>query len=603
MFQFQEKQLYWMILLILVTGGTFFFLFGIKELPDFKDGQFVAQMDDFSEGWLYRGQKDVEVVFFPATVDTAGKDKLSFYHRTPDMTNENLYLVFETKRQPVQIKIDDMLIYESSKWDKELSAHHTIKITPDYQNKNIIITYDCDNEKKIQAPALKIGTKNQLLGQLIHDNFKGFLWGIILFLICFCMVLPYAFIKNTRFAKSTLLYGCLEGMTLGVLGILQGSVLPVMTGWNYGIYMLRISLLVVLGILHLMVMRCFTYKKKILSQIGFGIVFYLVYFISVMVLQFFDLLALGTIETATKIVFAIAIMVYLCIYGKYYLQEAKKTTKLVLYANGILALSIVFQMIMNVVGRELSVNDVILPVGFTIYQLLLLYLGWKRACHIEQKRENVPYREEEVRARVVEQINPNLLFASFHTLQNLIKNGSSNSVKMIYYISVYFRDNLKAMENQGETIPFSQELEHILAYLQLQKTRNENLQYKVECKVSDFQIPRHSLEPLIENAVKHGIAGKGNKGNVILRTYMRADGYAIQIIDDGIGFDKKILKNNSNTSVPHLISLLEYSCNAQTELISQEGKGTVITIVLPMLENDLMEDDQQENDQQENVIP
>ena len=121
------------------------------------------------------------------------------------------------------------------------------------------------------------------------------------------------------------------------------------------------------------------------------------------------------------------------------------------------------------------------------------------------------------------------------------------------------------------------------------------MNYKVECKVKDFQIPRNSIEPLVENAVKHGIAGKEDKGNVVLRTYMRADGYGIQIIDDGIGFDKKLLKGENPTSVLSIISVLEHVCKAKVEIISHEGKGTVITIILPMLENELMSEESEQS--------
>ena len=198
--------------------------------------------------------------------------------------------------------------------------------------------------------------------------------------------------------------------------------------------------------------------------------------------------------------------------------------------------------------------------------------------------------EERLREQIVEQLNPNLIFASFHTLQKMIKNGSENSVKMIYYISVYFRDNLRALDKAGEVVSFEEELEHIIAYLQLQKTRNQSLNFAVECKEKDFKIPRHSIEPMVENAVKYGIAGKEHGGNVVVRSYRREDGYAIQVIDDGIGFDKTILTRKSETALLRLLDMLKSSCKAQTEIISKEGKGTVITIVLPMLENDLLEE-------------
>ena len=117
--------------------------------------------------------------------------------------------------------------------------------------------------------------------------------------------------------------------------------------------------------------------------------------------------------------------------------------------------------------------------------------------------------------------------------------------------------------------------------------------FTVECKVKDFQIPRHSIEPMVENAVMHGISNQDDMGNIVIRTYLRAEGYAIQVVDDGVGFDSHILKRKSSTALLNLFDLLEETCQAQTEVISKEGKGTVITIVLPVLENEWMDESEE----------
>ena len=76
-----------------------------------------------------------------------------------------------------------------------------------------------------------------------------------------------------------------------------------------------------------------------------------------------------------------------------------------------------------------------------------------------------------------------------------------------------------------------------------------------------------------------------------IRAYTRADGYGVQIIDDGAGFDTAILRKKGST-IAKKLSLLETTCQAKTEVISKLGKGTVITIVLPMLENDLLSEEE-----------
>lgn len=92
---------------------------------------------------------------------------------------------------------------------------------------------------------------------------------------------------------------------------------------------------------------------------------------------------------------------------------------------------------------------------------------------------------------------------------------------------------------------------------------------------------------MVENAVKYGVANNGNRGNVVIRTYQREEGYAIQVVDDGAGFDRNKLTRKSPTALLNLFAMLEKTCQAKFEMISKEGKGTVITIILPVLENDL----------------
>ncbi len=599
MFHLQERQLHIIVLLILIAGGVCFFLFGTNPIPEREGGQILESLDDFSDGWLYHTKQDAQVVSFPVELDAKAGNTFTYSHRAPDMTSENQYMVIKADRLFLQVKVADEVIFESSGKDIKNVSYYVIPILPEYNNRSISLVYQRLENETITIPTVAVGTKTQLYGQVLQDNLGYVLWGSLLILICLFSLGSYALIQNTDTAKRVLLYGSLEGIVLGVLGIFQGSMIPILTGWNYGTYIVRVCFVIVLAILYLLVLRCLTYKKRVISLLDIGAVVCLVFFISVMVLHFFDLIQLDTIDTMAKWLYGILIVGYTCIFGVSVMDYHREESRPVLYGNVALVICMVLQIIMQVVGRDLGFHSIFLLLGFTIYELFILVLGMKKALFVAPKKEKASYNEEEVRRQLLEQINPNLLFASFHTLQNLIKSGSGNSVKMIYYISVYFRNNLKALEHRGDTIPFSEELEHILAYLQLQKIRNGNLKFALECKITDFQVPRHSIEPMVENAVKHGIGGNQNTGNVVVRTYLRAEGYAVQVIDDGIGFHVKELQDTGDTSLVHLVSILEKTCNAQVEMISHEGKGTVITIVLPMLENDLMDEIEELDDKEE----
>lgn len=352
--------------------------------------------------------------------------------------------------------------------------------------------------------------------------------------------------------------------------------------------MLKSCVVLLAIILHLIIIRCFIYKKKVLGIIDTGVLCVGILYISVMVLQMFSLVQFDTIYTIGIVLYGLVIVLFTIVLAITVFDYQHREGMPVFIANVFLIVAILAQIIMEVTGRGGS-DRIYVRIGFLLYMIYIWVFGLRQATFVQPVKEEATYDESDIRAQVVEQMNPNLIFASFQTLQSLIKNGSPKSVKMIYYISVYFKNNLQALESENSIISFADEMEHIIAYLQLQRTRNHNLNFAIECKAKDFNVPRHSLEPLVENAVKHGIANNDNQGNVAVRSYMRADGYAVQIVDDGAGFDMSILKKK-NTTVAKKLALLEKTCQARTEVISREGKGTVITIVFPMLENDLMDE-------------
>ena len=89
----------------------------------------------------------------------------------------------------------------------------------------------------------------------------------------------------------------------------------------------------------------------------------------------------------------------------------------------------------------------------------------------------------------------------------------------------------------SKLIPFEDELRHIKTFLSLEKTRfNNRLNIVYELGPTDFDLPPLSIQPLVENAVKHGILKKVEGGTVILKTSETPNDYVIEVIDDGVGF-------------------------------------------------------------------
>lgn len=628
MFHLKEKQLH--IILGLLFGASIL-LFCIMAMPEGNDNPEKRQfgtVTDYSESWIceyttnsyekmkaYKNDENVEasemsvqeIVTLPAVLPVTADSKLVMTNKLPANWDGVIYLWIETKEQGIEVYVDKECLYTSSFKDQKMSALHIVPVSSRYQNSNIRVEFSNANsgnmsksnggqkgetEKKDAAEMkigqIKYGNYGQILMQAFLENGIYAVTAVILLFCSVCMLVLWSWISNKAYKKRILLNASLEGLGLGLLFIWESRLFQVITGWNYSLHFVRAVMILLVGILHLQLLRSFIYKKKVLFLVDVGILFYGVCYVSFMVLQGFSLMSFEMIYLIGRIIFGIVILIYTVVLMVAVYEYGRKEGRLVLFGNGVLVLAMLAQFTSWIINKNKALN-VYLPLGFLLYLAVIWIYGLRQAVYVEKPKDTA---KEDIRLRtaIVEQLNPNLIFASFNTLQKMIKNGSANSVKMIYYISVYFRDNLRALEKAGEVITFEEELEHIIAYLQLQKTRNQSLNFAVECKEKDFRILRHSIEPMVENAVKYGIAGKEHGGNVVVRSYQREDGYAIQVIDDGIGFDKKMLTRKSETALLSLVDVLKNSCKAQTEIISKKGKGTVITIILPMLENDLLEE-------------
>lgn len=612
MFRLEERQLHIMIGLLCGASLILFCLFGIGKLPEKRVSGFMKGMSDFSEGWIaayetedseklqqYRSTEEnpgskkseiiTEIVNFPDEFKVKNGKALTLTRKIPEIYQDTVYLAIETDNQTVRAYVGQDLLYSSLNAERRFPVYHVIPIGSQYSGMNVTIELTGYAKNQIEVEKVHIGSYTEVIVDVVRENGVFFVIGVLLLCISGCILVVWLISKGAWEQKRFLLYCNLEGLSLGFLFCLESRLVKLLTGWNYGVYFIQTCLVVLAAVFHLLIIRCVVYRKRVVFLVDMGIIFYGIFYISVMVLQAFTLMRFDDIYFLGKIFFVFGMILYTVLLGVVIYEYGRKEGISVFYANAAGLICLLVKTVMQLLASQENAGKIYIPVGVFLYMVFIWIYGLKQLFLTEHEKNAIGYGEGAVREQIVEQLNPNLLFASFQTLQNLIKNGSDNSVKMIYYVSAYFRDNLKAVNLAGEMISFEEELEHIIAYLQLQKTRNGDLEFSIECKVMDFGVPRHCIEPMVENAVKYGIANNGNKGNVVIRTYQREEGYAVQIVDDGIGFNRNRLTKKSPTALLNLFAVLEKTCQAQYEIISKEGKGTVITIVFPVIEKDLPE--------------
>ena len=99
-------------------------------------------------------------------------------------------------------------------------------------------------------------------------------------------------------------------------------------------------------------------------------------------------------------------------------------------------------------------------------------------------------------------------------------------------------------------------------------------------KVKDFYVPPLSVQPLVENAIKHGILKRVEGGSLVIKSFETDKAYVVQIIDDGIGFnmDEVDFGANKHFGLNNIKSRLKNMCNGNIEVNSAPDIGTTVSI-------------------------
>lgn len=208
----------------------------------------------------------------------------------------------------------------------------------------------------------------------------------------------------------------------------------------------------------------------------------------------------------------------------------------------------------------------------------------------EQKQK----RKSELKA-LQAQINPHFLY---NTLDSIIwMSEAGRNEEVVVMTSALARLFRQSISNEKEQVPVSQEIEYVRSYLTIQKMRyKDKLDYHIDVDVSIMKSPiiKFALQPIVENAIYHGIKYKDTKGNLWVRGFIKDDKVQIEIEDDGIGMDAEAMshlfderKTNFKTNGVGVTNVqkrlqLYYGSDYGLSYRSQVGVGTTATVKIPL---------------------
>lgn len=187
------------------------------------------------------------------------------------------------------------------------------------------------------------------------------------------------------------------------------------------------------------------------------------------------------------------------------------------------------------------------------------------------------------------QIKPHFLSNTLSVIASMVTRNPNAAKNLIVDLSEYLMKCYYFEDTTG-MVSLMDELETIQTYIAIEKARfMERLNFTViSDEVSRLNIPRLILQPLVENAIRHGILKKAEGGNVYLKILLEGRKILFQIIDDGVGMSEEKVKllvegneNNRGISISNINKRLKKYYGEGLKIISEDGKGTTISFYVP----------------------
>ena len=234
---------------------------------------------------------------------------------------------------------------------------------------------------------------------------------------------------------------------------------------------------------------------------------------------------------------------------------------------------------------DYSVGNSEQPVTFLTIGIVgccTLFFLWP---HLQGAQDMVRKERERQRMQLMlSQIKPHFLYNTLETIEALCLIDPKAANEATARFSQYLRSNLAGIA-EDKTVPFSKELSHAKLYLELEQTRFEDalqVEYHIAC--TDFFLPPLTLEPLVENAVRHGVRmNPDGRGTVTICTEQKTDCYEITVQDDGPGYDTTVPPSDGKPHIGiHNVRTRLEDCGGNLTIRSELGTGTSATIRIPI---------------------
>ncbi|EPS2709530.1 LytS/YhcK type 5TM receptor domain-containing protein [Cronobacter turicensis] len=180
------------------------------------------------------------------------------------------------------------------------------------------------------------------------------------------------------------------------------------------------------------------------------------------------------------------------------------------------------------------------------------------------------------------QVNPHFLFNALNTLMAVIRRDSDQACQLVQYLSTFFRKNLK---RPTDVVSLADEIDHVNAYLQIEQARfQSHLQVSMNLpdELRHIRLPAFTLQPIVENAIKHGTSQLLGPGEIALRASRDHEHLVLEIEDNAGLYQPKAASNGLGMSLVDKRLRARFGDECGISVACEQDRFTRITLRLPL---------------------
>ena len=203
-----------------------------------------------------------------------------------------------------------------------------------------------------------------------------------------------------------------------------------------------------------------------------------------------------------------------------------------------------------------------------------------RELELEKITLNAQLAESRI-STMMSQIRPHFIYNTLGSIEQLCKLDPPKAGELVHNFAKYLRGNFGELDNP-KPILMSQEMEHVRYYISIENVRFPDMTFTFEMNSDDFHIPALTVQPIVENAIKHGLMKLTHGGTIHVVSYETDRDYCISVEDDGAGFDTRALfDDRRHVGLRNIRERLKVMVNGTLDIESAVGVGTKVLIKIP----------------------